>query len=297
MWEIVHMGMPGSWCTRRGRRLVGVVAVALAFSGGVFGASAQYADTSRHQLRLGDPSAEVAQKNRTVAAARALVRAAQARMPGARRAPDPPVQLGFMNYSLPSLSAMPPIRMTQRQVMRTLPQGGKLALAFRVAGVQADGTSARAEDVVWELGSQTATAFYELYATDRQLGAARETLLLLHRLSQTAQAMYRVGEGHQADVLHANVGIARMAEDTLRVQAMRKSMVARRDALRDSAGTESIGVTMEPQFPEAMPEQGWLYSVALYNRPMIRTGWSDLRAVDASAVLVRVYPASAADAS
>src|SRR5687767_5149765 len=129
--------------------------------------------------RLGELYAQVQGGNPKASASQALVRAAQARVPGARRPPDPQLQLGFMNYRIPGRTPMDALGMTQLQLMQMMPLGGKLALAGRVASAVASATDERARDVEWELRNQTAMAFYELYATDRQLEVARETLRLL----------------------------------------------------------------------------------------------------------------------
>lgn len=238
-------------------------------------------------MLLGDLYAAVQRLNPRVAAARSLTRAAQARVPGASRPPDPNFQLGFMNYTIPGLAPMPTLGMTQLQLMQMLPLGGKLSLAGRAAGAQASATAFRAEDVSWELRNQTAMAFYDLYTTDRALDVARETLRLLQDIAATAEAMYRVGDGRQTDVLRARVEIARMAEDTLRMQAMRQSMTARLDALLDRGPSAEIGTPALPAFPDSIPTRAWLDSVARDTRPMIRAGLDDVRAADASARLAR----------
>jgi outer membrane protein TolC len=238
-------------------------------------------------LRLGELYARVEGANPRVATARALVSAAQARVPGARRPPDPQLQLGFMNYTLPGLAPMETLGMTQLQLMQMLPLGGKLGYAGRVAGARAAAQGERAREVVWELRSQTAMAFYDLYATDRRLDVERETLRLLRDIASTAQSMYRVGEGRQADVLRAEVGIARMAEDTLRMEAMRQTMIARLDALLDRDAPTESGTPALPRFPDSLPARAWLDSVAVGGRPMIRAGLEDVRAADASASLAR----------
>ena len=133
---------------------------------------------------LGALYAEVERGNPKVVAVQALVRAAHARVPGASRPPDPQLQLGFMNYELPGLVPMDVIGMTQLQLMQMVPLGGKLGLAGRVAGAQASATRERAQDVVWELRSQTAMAFYDLYAIDQQFVVARETLRLLQGIAR-----------------------------------------------------------------------------------------------------------------
>jgi outer membrane protein TolC len=163
-----------------------------------------------------------------------------------------------------------------------LPLGGKLALSGRVAGAQASATMARAQDVVWDVRTQTAMAFYDLYATDRGLDVARETLRLLHDIAKTAESMYRVGEGRQTDVLRANVEIAKMAEDTLRMLAMRESMVAKLNALLDQDTGIAFGSPALPQFPDSIPARARLDSIAIRERPMIRAGFDDVSAADAS---------------
>ena len=243
-------------------------------------------------LSLGDLYREVQRANPRIQAARALSRAAQARVPGASRPPDPQFQLGLMNYALPRLAPMPVLGMNQLQLMQMLPLGGKLALAGRMASATATATGYRADDVSWDLRTQTAMAFYDLHTTDRGLDVARETLRLLRDIAATAEAMYRVGDGRQADVLRAQVEIARMVEDTLRMQAMRESMTARIDALLGRGPTVGIAAPILPAFPDSVPTRAWLDSVARDTRPMIRAGLEDVRAADASARLARkeIFP-------
>jgi outer membrane protein TolC len=236
---------------------------------------------------LGDLYSQVQRVNPRVAAARSLAQAAQARVPGATRPPDPQVQLGFMNYMVPSLAPMPTLGMRQVQVMQMLPLGGKLSMAGRVAGAQASAAGERAQEVTWELRSDIAMSFYDLYATDRRLDVMRETVRLLQDIEKTASSMYRVGDGRQADVLRAQVEIARMVEDTVRMQAMRQTMVARLNALLDRPTDVPIGVPALPQFPDSVPSRAWLDSLAHGNRPMIRAGLEDVRAAEASEQLAR----------
>jgi outer membrane protein, heavy metal efflux system len=182
---------------------------------------------------------------------------------------------------------MSTIGMSQLQVMQMLPLGGKLTFAGRAASASASASQARAQDVLWELRSASAMAFYDLYATDQALSIARETLRLLQDIERTAESMYRVGEGRQADVLRAQVEIAKMAEDTLRMRAMRETMVARLNALLDRDAGEFVGGAVISVFPESIPAKGWLDSIAFSNRPMIRAGLDEVRSAEASERLAR----------
>ena len=248
---------------------------------------ASSASPASPRTRLGDLYREVGRDHPRVTAARALARAALARVPGASRPPDPQLQLGFMNYALPGLAPMRPLGMTQLQLMQMLPVGGKLGLAGRVASARAAATGERVQEVAWDLRGETATAFYDLYAADRRLEIERETLRLLRDIARTAESMYRVGAGRQADVLRAQVEIARMAEDTLRRQATRRAMVARLNALLSRDPAAPIAPPALPCFPDSLPAPAWLDSVAAAGRPTIRAGLEEARAADASASLAR----------
>lgn len=237
--------------------------------------------------RLGDFYRAANRDNPRIAAAQALAQASAARVPGARRPPDPELQLGLMNRSLPGLAPMPVLGMTQLQLMQMIPTAGKLAWAGRAAAREADAAGSRAEDARWEIRSQVAMAYYDLLATDRGIAIARETLGLLGNVAKTAEAMYRVGDGRQADVLRARVEIARMAEDTLRMLAMRETMTARLNALLDRDPSTPVARLTLPRFPEELPARPWLDSIATRLRPMVRAGAQQVLAAEASEALAR----------
>jgi cobalt-zinc-cadmium efflux system outer membrane protein len=270
----------------RARTIAAVLPLFLAAQGAMAQSTAAAPPAAGASTRLGALYSDVRRDNPRVVAAEALVRAARARVPGMRRPPDPQLQLGFMNYTLPGLDPMEAIGMTQLQLMQMVPLGGKLGLAGRVASAQASATGERAQDVVWELRSKAAMAFYDLYAVDRKLEVMRESFRLLQDVTRTVEAMYRVGDAPQADVLRAQVELARMAEDSLRMQAMRQSMAARLNALRDRPA-EAVASPVLPRFPDTLPSRASLDSMSAGGRPMIRAGLEEVRAADASATLAR----------
>lgn len=236
---------------------------------------------------LGEVYRGVERSNPRSEAARALARAAQARVPSARRPPDPQLQLGFMNYDLAAFAPMPTLGMAQLQFMQMVPIAGKLGLAGRVAEAQASAESERASDVRWEVRTQAAMAFYDLYAVDQSLVVARETLRLLQDIAKTAESMYRVGEGRQADALRAQVEIARMTEDTIRMRTMRTGMTARLNALLNRGADAVIATPALPAFPDSLPALESLQEIAQAGRPMIRAGREVVQASDAVAALAR----------
>lgn len=199
---------------------------------------------------------------------------------------DPEVELAFMNRELPGFAPMPGVGMTQLSVMQMVPVAGQLGLKGSIARSQAAAAAELAGEAEWEVRAAIAMAFYDVYAADRQIAVTRESLRLLEDIRQTAESMYRVGEGRQADVLRAQVQIAREAEDTLRMVAMRDAMVAKLEALvyepgagvvpdRNTLGDRS---PVLPAFPRSVPQLDSLQQRALAGRRMLRAGEAEVAA-------------------
>jgi cobalt-zinc-cadmium efflux system outer membrane protein len=239
-----------------------------------FGAGSQ--DTTR--LRLGDVYAAVAERSPKIAAARYLASAADARILAASTLPDPQVQLGFMNYSLPRLGPMDPLGMVQLQVMQMVPTAGKLPLSGRIARHKAAAEQERAVETAWEQRTRAAMAFYDLYSAEQGVAIARETRGLVQNVARIAQTMYEVGEGSQADALRAQVELARMAEEIIRMEAMRSSAAAKLNAVLNRPFDTEVPATVRPVFPADLPVIDSVLSRALRGRPMVRAGLQEVEA-------------------
>ena len=286
-----------SACARglsRGRRAISVAATMA-----IAAASAAVAQDSNQRARVDLPRGDsaalhlgtlyelVTELSPRLEAARALARAAEARVPGVRRPPDPQLQLGLMNRSLPSFAPMYPLGMTQLQLTQMVPIAGKLSLAGSAASSQALAARERAEDVRWDVRSRVAMAFYELYQTDRAVAVAADTRRLLEDVANTAQSMYAVGSGRQADVLTARVEIAKMTEDIVRMRTMRVAQTAILAGLLDLVPDSTLASPELPALPVTLPSLDSLLALADQSRSMIRAGRSDVSAADASARLAR----------
>ncbi|HET9040003.1 MAG TPA: TolC family protein [Gemmatimonadales bacterium] len=217
-----------------------------------------------------------------VAAALAAARAAEARIAPARRPPDPELQLGLMNRRLPGLGLDDVLGMNQIQLMQMIPIAGKLGLAAQVERARSAAAGARADDVRWEERSRAAMAFYELYETDQSIAVAGETQRLLRDLVKTTATMYAVGEARQPDVLRAQVELARMTEEIVRMEAMRAGAAARLNAVLDRPADAAVASPVLPSFPSELPSRDSLERLALAHRPMLRAGGEDVNAADAA---------------
>jgi outer membrane protein TolC len=225
--------------------------------------------------------------NPRIAAASALAGAADARIGPARRPPDPQLQIGLMNRTLPGFGLADPLGMNQVQLMQMLPFPGKLRMAGQVASARSEAQRARAVDVSWETRALAAMAFYELYQMDHSLQVAEETFRILQDLAATARTMYGVGEGRQPDVLRAQVETARMSEDIIRMRTERVSAAARFNALLRLDPSAPVGTPVLPVYPDTLPPLDTLVAEAERRRPMVRAAEAEVRAAEVGVRLAR----------
>lgn len=206
-------------------------------------------------------------------AAAAVADAAATREASAGLPPDPMLQVGIMNFSVPGFDTdMPSSMAPSIQAMQMLPWFGKLNLSEQIAEQSTAMARADAGERWWEVRSRTAMAFYMIYEADRQLAVMRETLGLLRDFEQVAKAMYSAGQGRQSDVLRAGVEVARMDAEIRRMEAMRTSAVARLNGILDRpSGTTVPSVDLSP-LPLDVPPADTLRTWADATRPMLERG-------------------------
>ena len=221
---------------------------------------------------------------RTSAAA-AAARAAKARIGPARRLPDPMLQFALMNRRLPGFGLDEVLGMNQIGLVQMVPLGGKLGLAASVERARTAAAEARTADVRLAERERAAMAFFELYENDRSLALAEESRELLRDLVKTTSSMYAVGEGRQPDVLRAQVELARMQEELVRMSAMRTAAVARLNAVLDAPADAAVGRPGLPAVPDSLPARDSLERLALAGRPMLGAGAHDVHAAEDAARL------------
>ncbi len=237
---------------------------------------------------LRDIYALARERNPGLSAADALIRASAAREASASLPPDPMLQLGVMNFTVPGLSATMPTSMAPSiQVMQMVPFPGKLALSGRIAEQTTAITRAKAGEEWWAVRSQAAMGFYELYRVDQQLAVMRGTLRLLQDFQKVAQAMYAAGEGHQADVLRAGVEVARMQADIAQMEAMRRVAAAKLNAVLNRPAETPIATPVLDPLPDAVPATDTLVAWAEATRPMLEAGRTGVERAGSELALAR----------
>ena len=253
----------------------------------VLTADAASAQAPSVQLRLSDVYQNVRAKHPRLAAARAFVDAKRALEAGAGLPPDPQVQIGAMNLSLPGLSADMPTSMAPSvEVMQVLPIG-KLGVSKRIAEQSTRIAGAAADETWWEVRAEAAMAFYELYQAGREIAIMKETLRLMQDFRKVAQAMYAAGEGRQADVLRAGVEVARMHAEIKRLEAMRTGAGARLNAALNQPADAAVGAPVLPDLPLQIPVTDTLRAWAEASRPMLARGRTEMEQAASRVQLAR----------
>jgi outer membrane protein TolC len=235
------------------------------------------------RLTLAQVYAELAATSPRLRAAEAQAEAARARIGPAGRWPDPALQLGLMNRNLPGLGLQDPLGMNQIQLMQMVPTAGKTGLAVKAARAEARAEAARAEEIGWEARARAAMSFYDLYQADRAIAAMRAGRRLLEDVVRAAETMYAEGQGSQAAALRAQVELARMDEDLLRMQAMREGAALRLNALLGRASDSPVERPALPRMPDSLPGREALEQSALARRPMLAAGAARVEAAEALA--------------
>jgi cobalt-zinc-cadmium efflux system outer membrane protein len=205
-----------------------------------------------------------------VRAAFEQVEATRAREPGSGLLPDPTFQIGVMNLALPEFSATMPASMAPTfQAMQRFPLAGKRSLREEVARQSTEIDAAASEEVWWEVRTEVATAFYGIYQVDRRIEVLERTLGLLQDFEIIARSMYGAGTGRQADVLRANVEVARMEAEIERMRAVRIGSASRLNALVNRPADTPVGPLSLDPFPATVPGQSVLRERAAETRPIL----------------------------
>jgi outer membrane protein TolC len=188
-------------------------------------------------LRLDDVVRTALSANPAVASAAHSLAAQRARIPQAGALPDPTVGLGWMGNAQPfSVQTGDPSSYRSVSAMQMLPLFGKRGLRREIAGKEADVTQWDLEAVRRRIVAGVKSAYYDYWYYDKALRTTQQNRDLLTKLSQIAEARYRVGKGMQADVLRSQVEISMLLQKLTTLEQQRATAQARLNALmgRDS---------------------------------------------------------------
>src|SRR5437899_5072575 len=173
-------------------------------------------DTATHSaapspLGLEDLVREALQKNPAVQSALHTVEAQRRRIPQAKTLPDPTVGIGWAgNITLFSVQSGDPSSYRAVSASQQLLYHGKLKLRGEIASKEADAASSDYEVIRRRVTVDVKTAYFEYWFYDKAIQTTLKDKELLTKLSQIAEARYRVGKAVQQDVLRSQARVLRI---------------------------------------------------------------------------------------
>jgi outer membrane protein TolC len=231
--------------------------------------------------------AAVLERNQRLAATRAALLAAEARVDGAAGLENLSLRSGLAPLSIGSSTVDLGFEV---EAMQMLPSGGRRPLRRAVAAAEAEQADAELAVLRLELAEQASNLYDDLYLARRALATTAEHARLLEDLSRVAAARYAAGLASQQDLLQAEVELAHLQHDVVLLQSAEESTRAMVNALlhRDS------GAALPP-LPEALPalpakqlDDALLHEQALAARPELRANAAGIRAREGALALARL---------
>jgi cobalt-zinc-cadmium efflux system outer membrane protein len=175
---------------------------------------------------------EALQRNPAVQSAMHTVAAQRAKVPQAKALPDPTFGIGWMGNIQPfSVQKGDPSSYRSVSAMQMLPFPGKRGLRGEIASKEADATQWDVEAVRRRIAADVKAAYYDYWYYDKAIRTAERNRDLLTKLSQIAEARYRVGKGMQPDVFRSQVEISMLLQKLTTLEQMRATAQARLNAL------------------------------------------------------------------
>jgi outer membrane protein TolC len=187
-------------------------------------------------LTLDDVVRTALANNPAVRSASHAVAALRAKVSQAGSLPDPTVSIGWAGNPQPfSVQTGDPSSYRGVTAMQMFPLG-KRGLRREIATKEADATEWDVEAVRRRIASDVKAAFYDYWYFDKAIRTTNDNRDLLTKLSQIAEARYRVGKAMQADVLRSQVEISMLLQKLTMLEQQRATAQARLNALmgRDS---------------------------------------------------------------
>jgi len=188
-------------------------------------------------LTVDDATREALSKNPAIRAGTHAVAAQRAKVPQASSLPDPTFGIGWMGNARPfSVQTGDPSSYRSVSAMQMVPYPGKRSLRGQIASKEADAGQWDLEAVRRRVAADVKAAYYDYWYYDKAIRTTQQNRDLLTKLSQIAEARYRVGKGMQTDVLRSQVETSMLLQKLTTLELQRATAQARLNTLmaRDS---------------------------------------------------------------
>ncbi len=204
-------------------------------------ADGQVNSGGRSTLSIDDVVKAALAKNPAVQSASHAVSAQRAKVPQAQALPDPAFGVGWMGNARPfSVQTGDPSSYRSLSAMQMLPFPGKRSLRGQIAAKEADATQWDMEGVRRRVVADVKMAYYDYWYYNKAIRTTEQNRDLLAKLSQIAEARYRVGKAMQADVFRSQVEISMLLQKMTTLEQEHATAQARLNTILSRAPDEPL---------------------------------------------------------
>jgi outer membrane protein TolC len=233
-------------------------------------------------LRLGDLLREVREKNPELKSATARVRASQSAVGPAGALDDPMLMVQLWNAPV-DFSAVP----VMAQLSQSIPLGGKRGARTDAARADAAMADADRAQKQWDIETQVASAYFDLFLAQRTQEIDDELQAILNVVLRASEARVSTGKGEQAELLRAQGALVQVRSERETAIDHSRSAWARLAALLDRDPASQPGPTTEPGLLAGLPNTAALTEQALRNRPELAGSRATIAGAQAQERLAR----------
>jgi len=197
------------------------------------------------------------------------VDAMQKRIKQASTPSDPMLMLGIVN--LPTNLSFTTDMMTMKEIgiSQMLMYPEKYSLMGKMAEKDYEIAREIYESKRLELIANVKMLYFEIYYMTRAIDITKRSIDLLRDFVKITSTRFATGQGIQQDVLKAQVELSKMTDELIRMEAERKNMIARFNALLYRKPTDSVYVPDEIKPVKFEISYDELERIAFENNPMI----------------------------
>jgi cobalt-zinc-cadmium efflux system outer membrane protein len=208
------------------------------------------------------------QHNSAVQSALHRVEALRHRVPQVKSLPDPKVSVGWMGNATPfSVQQGDPSSYRSVQAMQEIPFPGKLGLRGDIASKEAEAAWWDYEAVRRRVTADVKAAYFQYFFFDKAIQITQKNRDLLAKLSQIAEARYRVGKGIQQDVLKAQTELSLILQRLTVLEQQRGTAQVRLNTLLSRPPETALPSAAEVQPAVLAYSLDELYPLAQKNDP------------------------------
>src|SRR5438445_2395322 len=233
-------------------------------------------------IRLVDLLREAREKNPDLTAAAARVRAARSAISPAGALDDPMLMVQLWNSPV-DFSTVP----AMVQISQNLPLGGKRGARTDMARADAAMADADLGQKQFDVETQVASAYFDLFLADRTQEIDDELEAILNVVVRAAGARVSTGKAEQVELLRAQGALIQLRSERETAIDHRRSSWARLSALLDRDPTSPPGVTTRPGVLAMLPDVAALNERALRERPELAGSHASIEGAHAQERLAR----------